>query len=104
VRTEDSTRGHVLVVMLAYRIVRALRRAWAHLNVTVEEGLERLTTLCSQEVTLHRRGATVHRIPRPRPLSVQLLKTASVRLPDVLPSRHAPVVTRRTLPERRTRP
>ena len=63
VRTEDSTRGHVLVVMLAYLVVRALRRAWAHLNVTVEEGLERLTTLCSQEVTLHRRGATVHRIP-----------------------------------------
>jgi hypothetical protein len=29
VRTEPSTRGHVLVVMLAYLIVRALRRAWA---------------------------------------------------------------------------
>jgi hypothetical protein len=104
VRTEDSTRGHVLVVMLAYLVVRALRRAWAHLNVTVEEGLERLTTLCSQEVTLHRRGAAVHRIPRPRQLSVQLLKAASVRLPDVLPSHHAPVVTRRTLPERRVKP
>jgi transposase len=28
VRTEASTRGHVLVVMLAYLIVRALKRAW----------------------------------------------------------------------------
>jgi hypothetical protein len=28
VRTEANTRGHVLVVMLAYRIIRALKQAW----------------------------------------------------------------------------
>jgi hypothetical protein len=39
VRTEESTRGHVLVVMLAYLIVRYLRRAWAALDLTVEEGV-----------------------------------------------------------------
>lgn len=28
VRTKANTRGHVLVVMLAYRIARALKQAW----------------------------------------------------------------------------
>jgi hypothetical protein len=104
VRTEASTRGHALVVMLAYRIVRALRRAWAALDLTVEEGLKQLTTLCAQELTLPGQCARAHKIPRPRALSAQLLQAAGVRLPEALPSRGAPVVTRRTLPERRTKP
>jgi hypothetical protein len=39
VRTEASTRGHALVVMLAYLIIRELRQAWGHLNLSVEEGV-----------------------------------------------------------------
>jgi len=99
VRTEASTRGHVLVVMLAYLIVRALRRAWAALDVTVEEGLKHLTTLCTQELTLPARKERVHNIPRPRDLSEKLLRAAGVRLPKALSSRHDPVVTKRTLPQ-----
>jgi len=104
VRTEPSTRGHALVVMLAYLIVRALRRAWATFDLTVEEGLAHLTTLCTQELTWRGGAARVHKIPRPREVSAQLLRAAGVRLPEALPSRHAPVVTRRTLPERRPKP
>jgi len=104
VRTEASTRGHVLVVMLAYLIVRALRRAWAALDVTVEEGLAQLTTLCTQALTLPGKKGRAHKIPRPRDLSEKLLRAAGVRLPQALPNRYAPVVTRRTLPERRTKP
>ncbi|MEJ1643684.1 IS1634 family transposase, partial [Escherichia coli] len=44
VRKEDSTRGHVFVVMLAYMIIRRLRRAWKNFDLTVEEGLAQLTT------------------------------------------------------------
>jgi len=118
VRTEASTRGHVLAVMLAYLIVRALRRAWAAVDVTVEEGLKHLTTLCTQELTLPGRKERVHNIPRPRHLSEKLIRAAGVRLPKALPSRsaarlsspkselaagrHDPVVTKRTLPPRRT--
>ncbi len=47
VRTEASTRGHVLVVMLAYLIVRELRKVWADLDLTVEEGLSQLVGLSS---------------------------------------------------------
>jgi len=36
VRTAEHTRGHVLVVMLAYLIRRELSRAWAALDATVE--------------------------------------------------------------------
>ena len=40
VRTEAHRRAHVLVVMLADFIRRVLSRAWAALDVTVEEGLQ----------------------------------------------------------------
>jgi hypothetical protein len=103
VRTEEHTRGHVLVVMLAYLIRRELSRAWAGLNVTVEEGLAQLATLCSMEVKVEG-GASCLRIPAPRPASAALLKAASVRVPEVLPHLATRVVTRHSLPSRRQLP
>lgn len=67
VRTEEHTRGHVLVVMLAYLIRRELSKAWTGLNVTVEEGLAQLTTLCSMEVKVEgRRQLPAHSVSAPR--------------------------------------
>ena len=103
VRTEEHTRGHVLVVMLAYLIRRQLSRAWAGLNVTVEEGLAQLATLCSMEVKVEG-GGNCLRIPEPRPASAALLKAASVRMPEVLPHLATRVVTRHSLPSRRQLP
>jgi hypothetical protein len=103
VRTEEHTRGHVLVVMLAYLIRRELSKAWTGLNVTVEEGLAQLTTLCSMEVKVEG-GASCLRIPTPREESSALLKAASVRAPEVLPHLETRVVTRRSLPSRRKVP
>ncbi len=103
VRTEDHTRGHVLVVMLAFLLRRELNRAWEGLNVTVEEGLAQLATLCSMEVKVEG-GANCLRIPTPRDASRSLLQAASVRLPEVLPHLQTRVVTRRTLPSRRKPP
>ncbi|MFZ1136207.1 MAG: IS1634 family transposase [Candidatus Korobacteraceae bacterium] len=103
VRTEEHTRGHVLVVMLAYLIRRELSKAWAALNVTVEEGLAQLTTLCSMEVKVEG-GASCLRIPVPRQESSALLTAASVRMPEVLPHLETRVVTRRSLPSRRKVP
>ena len=37
-RDEDRTRGHALVVMLAYLLVQALRRRWRDIDLTVQEG------------------------------------------------------------------
>jgi Transposase DDE domain len=103
VRTEESTRGHVLVVMLAYLIVRYLRRAWAALDLTVEEGIAQLATLCSLQVGI-KGQSPCHRLPIPRESSVQLLKAAGIRLPKALPSQGARVVSRKQLPSHRPRP
>jgi transposase len=100
VRKETSTRGHVLVVMLAYLIIRELKRAWDGYDLTVEEGIEQLSTLCSMKVTI-KGGGSYLQIPEPRDMSMQLLSAALVRLPEVLPHRKINVVSRRKLPSRR---
>jgi len=102
VRIERNTRGHALVVMLAYLIVRHLRQAWADLDLTVEEGLQQLTTLCSTQI-LVKGEVRGNQIPTPRDISQKLLKAAAIQLPQVLPHLGARVVTRRKLTERRVR-
>ena len=103
VRTAHSTRAHVLVVMLAYMIRRELSRAWAPLDVTVEEGLDQLKTLCSTQVNV-KGGGSCLRIPTPRPQSCQLLQALAITLPEALPHRDLPVVTRKKLHENRRKP
>jgi hypothetical protein len=100
VRTAEHTRGHVLVVMLAYLIRRELSRAWTSLDVTVEEGLHQLQNLCSTEVRVEGAGSCL-RIPAPNPTTAALLQALKIRLPDVLPHNDVPVVTRKKLPARR---
>ena len=100
VRTAASTRGHALVVMLAYIIIRALRQAWAHLDLTVEEGIAQLATLCVMEVQLAEQE-TLYRVPKPRPSSQRLLAALDLHLPDALRPRKVRVVTRKHLQKRR---
>jgi transposase len=100
VRTAEHTRGHVLVVMLAYLIRRELSRAWASLDVTVEEGLHQLQTLCVTEVKVEGGGSCL-RIPTPSVAAAALLKALKIRLPEVLPHTETVVVTRKKLPTRR---
>src|SRR3990170_1122159 len=101
VRKEESTRGHVFVVMLAYLIIRRLRDAWAGFDLTVEGGLEQLATICSMEVTVKGQTARCQKIPRPRQQSRELLEALRIKLPEALPSRNIRVVTRKKLPVRR---
>lgn len=100
VQTENSTRGHVLVVMLAYMIVRILRGAWQEFDLTVEEGLKQLSTLCSMEMKVKNQASCL-KIPRAREKSRQLSKALNIRMPIVLPHRKVHVVTRKKLVERR---
>jgi hypothetical protein len=103
VRTEKSTRGHVFVVMLAYLIRRALERAWVALDVTVEEGLDALKTLCTMHVRLSG-GRELHRIPTPREQSRALLDALAIELPPFVAQRHIRVATKHKLPSRRSNP
>lgn len=100
VRSEQSTRGHVFIVMLAYLIRRELERAWSSFDLTVEEGLDALKTLCSVTVTFGH-GQTLHRIPTPRAQSQHLLDALDIRIPPALPARDLQVATKTKLPDRR---
>ena len=99
-RTAEHTRGHVLVVMLAYRIARELSRRWTALDTRVQEGLDELAGLCATEILANGR-ALCNQIPEPREALRILLQAAHVRLPEALPARGAIVSTKRRLPERR---
>jgi hypothetical protein len=103
VRSEKSTRGHVFVVMLAYLIRRELQRAWSSLDLTVEEGLDALKTLCSMTITLGD-GYSLHQVPTPRAQSQDLLNALQIQIPPALPSRTLRVATKRKLPTQRVSP
>ena len=94
VRPATRTRGHVLVVMLAYRIVAELRRRWQALDVTVKEGLDQLASLCSVTMIAGDRPAC-QSIPKPRPKIQRLLAAANVTLPKALPNRGIRVTTKK---------
>jgi transposase len=101
VRLEDRTRGHAFVVMLAYRITQELAKRWSHLNLTVQEGINQLTTLCSQEILIQGKPHC-HKIPQPDEAIKTLLDAAGVRLPGALPNRGVRVTTKKKLQKRRT--
>ena len=82
----SRTRGHAFVVMLAYRIIQELSKRWKSVDLTVEEGIEELTTLCAIEVKIDAKPA-YNKIPEPRKSIKELLKKAGVDLPDVLQSK-----------------
>ncbi|MGA2170183.1 MAG: hypothetical protein ABSG62_18450 [Terracidiphilus sp.] len=90
----------MLVVMLAYLIRRALSKAWANFDLTVEEGLHQLQTLCVMQLIIEGNGNCL-RIPAPADTNQALLNAHDVRLPEALPHLKTAVVTRRKLPQRR---
>jgi hypothetical protein len=81
-------------------VVRALRRGWAAFDLTVEEGLKQLATLCSLEVHVPGQAAC-QKLPTPREASQQLLASLDIRWPEVLPCRNVRVVPRKKLPDQR---
>jgi len=100
VRLADRTRGHALIVMLAYRIVLELAQRWHNIELTVGEALKELTTLCATEMVVNGRPCC-NKIPEPRPMVSKLLEAAKVRLPDALPCSGIRVATRKKLVDQR---
>src|SRR3990170_8102351 len=95
VRKEKRTRGHVFIVMLAYLIIHELKKLWAELDITVEEGIAELSTISSVEIKI---GETsYHQIPQPRDKGAKLLELANVNLPNILTCTNANVATKRKL-------
>ncbi|MBI4707706.1 MAG: IS1634 family transposase [Candidatus Omnitrophica bacterium] len=99
VRKEKRTKGHVFVVMLAYLITHELRRLWIEIDATIEEGIDELALITSEEIKIGK--VSYQKIPEPRELGIKLLRAASVSLPKVLPYRNVVVATRKKLTNRR---
>jgi hypothetical protein len=100
VRLESSTRGHVLVVMLAHRLIQELQRCWAQENLTVEEGINELSSLCVTEVIV--KGTVRDQlVPEGRAKVNRLLELAHVQMPKKLRYTGSTVATRKHLKESR---
>ena len=98
--TEESTRGHAFVTMLAYKIIRYLKQAWRSENLTVEEGLKKLATITAYSLRVKDVSAG-SRIATPDILSARLLSLAQVTLPTTVPDLGAVVASRKKLQNER---
>jgi len=99
-RLEERTRAHALVVMLAYQIIRYLASCWSAFDVTVEEGLHALTTLCLVEV-VPQHAPSYHCIPTPRDTIARLLQSADIKLPKAFSLSGTRVSTKKKLQSER---
>lgn len=100
VQTAAHTRAHVFIVMLAFLLRRELEAAWRHLDLTVEEGLSHLSTLCAQEIVIAENSGCLT-VPKPRPSILALFTSLGIPPPEALPRNAVPVATKRKLPSRR---
>ena len=104
VRKANRTRAHVFIIMLAYMLAYQLRRLWYDVELTVEEGIRELASLCSIEV-ITADQLSYQTIPEPRELGKILLSKIGISLPDAIPCRNVKVVTRKKLvSERKHKP
>ena len=102
VRKESRTRGHVFIVMLAYLLRRELATAWHDINMTVEEGLKQLSTLCGIEHEIEgQQSGGMLSVPKPRESVAQLFTALEIAPPTALPGRGGRVDSRKKLPGRR---
>jgi DDE family transposase len=99
-RREARTRAHAFVVMLAYQIIQYLASCWSAFDITVEEGLHALTTLCLVEVASPH-AASYHCIPTPRDAIARLLHSADIKLPKAFSLSGTRVSTKKKLPSER---
>ena len=96
-RLEARTRAQAFVVMLAYPIIQYLASCWSPLDLTVEEGLHALTTLCLVEVAPPH-APSYHCIPTPRDAIASLLHSADIKLPQAVALAGTRVSTKKKLP------
>jgi hypothetical protein len=84
------------IIMLAYLLAYHLRRGWANIELTVEEGIAELASICAMDLIMPH-GVACQIIPDPRPLGQRLLEGVNITLPDAIPHRNVSVVTRKKL-------
>ncbi len=96
VRSEKSTRGHLVVIMLAHMILRRLREKWMHLNKTVAEALNELSLICRNTMNFSN-GQKVDIIPHPNKEMAELFEAIGISPPKMIEESKINVVTRRKI-------
>jgi len=99
-RREARPRAHALVVMLASQIMRSLASCWSAFDITVEEGLHALTTLCLVDVA-PQHVASSHCSPTPRDAIARFLHSADITLPKAFSLSGTRVSTKKKLQSER---
>ena len=99
VRKACRTRGHMLIVMLAYMITHHIRGYWNEIDCTVEEGIRELSSISADVVRVA--GKEIAMIPTPRSTGAELLKALDVVLPKSILHLGVKVATKKKLPDRR---
>ena len=99
-RLAARTRAHAFVVMLASQIIQHLAACWSTFDLTVEEGLHALTTLCLVEVS-PKNAPSYHCIPTPRDAIASLLHSADIKLPKAFSLSGTRVSTKKKLQSER---
>jgi Transposase DDE domain len=99
-RLKARTRAHAFVVMLAYQIIQYLASCWSTFDLTVEEGIHALATLCLVEVSPHN-APSYHCIPTPRDAIARLLHSADIKLPKAFALSGTRVSTKKKLQSER---
>ena len=100
--TAENTQAHALTSMLALKVRRVLEKAWWPLEITVEEGLRELETLCVMELIHPETKAVVARhVPQPSVGQKELLDALGLTLPTSVPEAKVIVGTRKKINEER---
>jgi len=99
VRKASRTRGHMVIVMLAYMITHYVRRYWREIDFTIEEGVRELSTISADVVRVA--GKEISMIPKPRAAGTELLKALDIVLPKSILHLGVKVATKKKLPARR---
>ena len=86
--------------MLFYLLIHNLRKYWAPIEQTVDEGIKELTQLCADEVLIDGK-IRMNKIPEPRPSSQLLLDRTGVKLSAEIRNKGIRVATRAKLVGRR---
>ena len=85
--------------MLGYMVSHTMRRYWARMDFTIQEGLAELSSISSEVVKIGRKKISM--VPKPRPTAEELLKAIGVELPKCIVNLGTKVATKKKLPQSR---
>ena len=78
--------------MLALMITKYLQEKWKDEELTVDEGIDELVSICT--MTMEIASHTFNTVPVPRPTGKRLLKRLDIKLPKTVPAKKKDVATK----------